>query len=74
MPHRVNEEDFIPPRRHRTFTRYIVLSDGETFDVLDSCTEIDVPDDIVDVDGYIRNRIGNNDHPTFDWRNKDKTD
>jgi hypothetical protein len=74
MPHRVDpEEDFVPTHRHRTFTRYIVLSDGKTFDVLSECTEIEVPDDIDDVEGYIRNRIHNANHPTFDWHSRGKT-
>jgi hypothetical protein len=74
MPHRVDpEEDFVPTHRHRTLTRYIVLSDGKTFDVLSECTEIEVPDDIEDVQGYIRNRIHNANHPTFDWHSKGKT-
>jgi hypothetical protein len=72
MPHRVDEEDFIPTHRHRTFTRYIVLSDGKTFDVLSECKEIEVPDDVEDVDGYIHSRIHNN-HPIFDWHNKGET-
>lgn len=67
MP-KVNEEDFIPPHRHRTFTKYIVLSDGKTYDVLDECHEIEVPDEINDVDGYIRERMqSHGDHPTFKW-------
>lgn len=67
MP-KVNEEDFVPPHRHRTFTKYIVLSDGKTYDVLADCHEIEVPDDIDDVAGYIRQRVhGHHEHPTFKW-------
>lgn len=72
MPHHVDEEDFVPAHRHRTFTRYVVLSDGKTFDILSECTQIEVPDDIDDVQGYIHNRIHNGNHPTFDWSSKNK--
>jgi hypothetical protein len=66
MP-KVNEEDFVPPHRHRTFTNYIVLSDGKTFDVFADCTQIEVPDDIDDIAGYIRDRMTIFNHPTFKW-------
>lgn len=66
MP-KVNEEDFTPPHRHRTFTKYIVLSDKKSFDILDDCYQIEVPDEIDDVEGYIRSRMHSSDHPTFKW-------
>jgi hypothetical protein len=44
-----------------------VLSDGKTYDVLADCHEIEVPDDIDDVQGYIRDRLHSGDHPTFQW-------
>jgi hypothetical protein len=56
-----------------TFTRYVVLSDGKTFDVLSGCTEIDIPDDVEDIEGYIRDHINPANYPTFDWHSKDKT-
>lgn len=69
MP-KVNEEDFVPPHRHRTFTKYIVLSDRKTYDVLSDCHEIEVPDDIDDVEGYIHERmVSHGDHPSL-WSNE----
>ena len=68
MPKKIDqEEDFVPTHRHRTFTRYVVLSDGKTFDAVSDCKEIEVPDDIEDVAGYIRSRIHTHDHPILDW-------
>jgi hypothetical protein len=44
-----------------------VLSDGKTFDVFADCTQIEVPDDIDDIAGYIRDRMSHANHPTFKW-------
>ena len=66
-----SEEDLIPPHRHRSFTRYIVLSDGKTFDILSDCKEIEVPDSIDDVGAYIKSRLIK-DHPTFWVEGKDE--
>jgi hypothetical protein len=64
MPHRYDEEQETH-HRHRTFTKYVVLSDGKTYDILADCQIIEVPDDVDDVDGYIRRRLHNQDHPSL---------
>lgn len=64
MPKRYDDEEETH-HRHRTFTKYVVLSDGKTFDVLADCQILEVPDDIEDVDGYIKRRLHANDHPTL---------
>jgi hypothetical protein len=58
-----------------TYTRYVVLPDGKTFDILDDCRIVDVPDDIDDVEGYI---LDGKTQPTFKdtntpmlWREQD---
>jgi hypothetical protein len=58
-----------------TYTRYVVLPDGKTFDILDDCRIVDVPDDVDDVEGYI---LDGKAQPTFKdtntpmlWREQD---
>jgi hypothetical protein len=57
-----------------TYTRYVVLPDGKTFDVLDDCRIVDVPDDVDDVEGYIQGkatpRFEDNYTPTL-WHNEE---
>lgn len=60
-----------------TYTRYVVLPDGKTFDVLDDCRIVDVPDDVDDVEDYISNN-GRGRHSFKDtntpklWREEDE--
>lgn len=58
-----------------TYTRYVVLPDGKTFDVLDDCRIVDVPDDVDDIEGYIQGkaspRFEDTYTPTF-WHNEEE--
>lgn len=59
-----------------TYTRYVVLPDGKTFDILDDCRIVDVPDDVDDVEDYIvtngkgRHSFKDTNTPTL-WREQD---
>lgn len=60
--------------RSKTYTRYIVLPDGKTFDVFDDCRIVEVPDDIEDVQGYIqgkRDPVFSDPHQPTLWREED---
>jgi hypothetical protein len=57
-----------------TYTRYVVLPDGKTFDVLDDCRIVDVPDDVDDVEGYIQGKATSRFEDTYTptlWHNEE---